>query len=121
MGFVLDVFYQNYRRYVRSFDPKQMHDGDIFPGVSACNPFLFEGFDENSSLPENGAILPCGQISHSNFNDSFLIGSVGGDIPIDVRIIFFLSIFVFYICSILHGIKSTPYITIFTLCTSAEF
>eukprot|EP00890_Picochlorum_soloecismus_P006540 jgi/Picsp_1/710/NSC_04199-R1_ala-interacting subunit 3-like len=83
VGFVLDVFYQNYRRYVRSYDPQQMHDGDIFPGVSACNPFLYEGFDENSSLPESGAILPCGQISHSNFNDSFLIGSVAGDIPID--------------------------------------
>ena len=86
VGFVLDEFYQNFRRYVRSFDPKQMRNGDIFSGVSACNPFLYEGFDENSSLPESGAILPCGQISHSNFNDSFLLGSVNGDIPIDVRI-----------------------------------
>lgn len=73
--FELETFFQNYRRYVRSFDSQQMHDGDVFPGGSACDPFRYEGFDPNSSLPENGAILPCGQISQSNFNDSFVLSS----------------------------------------------
>jgi hypothetical protein len=76
--FELGTFYQNYRRYVRSYDSQQMHDGDIFPGASSCEPFLYEtasGLDPNASLPEQGAILPCGQISHSNFNDSFELSS----------------------------------------------
>ena len=38
----LGTFYQNYRRYVRSYDPTQMHDGDLFPGTSSCEPFLYE-------------------------------------------------------------------------------
>ena len=73
--FELGTFYQNYRRYVRSYDSNQMHDGDVFPGSSQCDPYLYEGFNENSSLAEQGAILPCGQISHSNFNDSFVLSS----------------------------------------------
>lgn len=74
----LGTFYQNYRRYVRSYDPTQMHDGDLFPGTSSCEPFLYQtasGLDPDESLPEQGAILPCGQISHSNFNDSFALSS----------------------------------------------
>ena len=74
----LGTFYQNYRRYVRSYDPTQMHDGSPFPGTSSCEPFLYEtasGLDPDDSLPEQGAILPCGQISHSNFNDSFILSS----------------------------------------------
>jgi hypothetical protein len=74
----LGTFYQNYRRYVRSYDADQMHDGTPFPGLSNCEPFLYEtasGLDADPALPESGAILPCGQISHSNFNDSFLLSS----------------------------------------------
>ena len=38
----LGTFYQNYRRYVRSYDADQMHDGTPFPGLSNCEPFLYE-------------------------------------------------------------------------------
>lgn len=81
----LGTFYQNYRRYVRSYDSTQMHDGDVFPGNSACEPYVYEGYSMNESLPEQGAILPCGQISHSNFNDSFVLSSdqPGLDLSID--------------------------------------
>lgn len=80
----LDTFYQNYRRYVRSFDPKQMHDGDVFPGTSACDPYLYQGYSENDSLAEQGAILPCGQISHSNFNDSYVLSSDQPDLNLSI-------------------------------------
>jgi hypothetical protein len=86
----LGTFYQNYRRYVRSYDADQMHDGTPFPGLSNCEPFLYEtasGLDPDDGLPEQGAILPCGQISHSNFNDSFLLSSSipALDVSIDER------------------------------------
>jgi len=65
----------------------QMHDGDVFPGASACQPYLYEGFERNESKPEAAAILPCGQISHSNFNDSFVLLSDSSiDLSIDVRL-----------------------------------
>lgn len=82
--FELGTFYQNYRRYVRSFDSKQMHDGDVFPGASACDPYIYEGFSANTSLAEQGAILPCGQISHSNFNDSFVLSSDEPDLNLSI-------------------------------------
>lgn len=80
----LNDFYQNYRRYVRSYDANQMHNGGNLPGGSACDPYIYQGFSVNDSLPENGAILPCGQISHSNFNDSFLISMDSTPLDIDV-------------------------------------
>ena len=82
----LGTFYQNYRRYVRSYDADQMHDGTPFPGMSSCEPFLYEtatGLDPNASLPEQGAILPCGQIAHSNFNDTFILSSDISALSID--------------------------------------
>ena len=82
--FELGTFYQNYRRYVRSYDAEQMHDGDIFPGGSACDPFIYEGYSTNDSLAEQGAILPCGQISHSNFNDSFVLSSNQPDLNLSI-------------------------------------
>ena len=43
------------------------------PGISACAPFRYETADDeaNASLTEEGAILPCGQISQSFFNDTY--------------------------------------------------
>ena len=84
----MGYYYQNYRRYVRSSDPNQMHDFNTsIPGVDACLPFLYEGVDdgtENASLPLNGAIVPCGQISHSLFNDTFGVALGDTSLPIDV-------------------------------------
>jgi hypothetical protein len=79
----LGSFRQNYRRYVRSYDAKQMHDGGNLPGASACQPYQYEGDGVNSSLPYDGAVLPCGQISHSYFNDSFTVLINGNQEAID--------------------------------------
>lgn len=69
----VDSVFQNYRRYVRSYDPKAMHngldEGDV--GVSACDPFRYITGEPNASFPNSGAIQPCGQISQSLFNDTF--------------------------------------------------
>ncbi|KAL4549248.1 hypothetical protein Ndes2526B_g04279 [Nannochloris sp. 'desiccata'] len=83
--FELGDFHQNYRRYVRSYDGQQMHDGSPMPGMSACAPFRYQGAtdDANDSLPENGAILPCGQIAHSFFNDSYALALNGQGLAID--------------------------------------
>jgi hypothetical protein len=81
----LGEVHQNYRRYVRSYDSNQMKDGSSVPGVDACLPFKYETFDINSTLPRDGAILPCGQIAHSNFNDSYSLSIGGQAINIDVR------------------------------------
>lgn len=72
VNFRLGKYFQNYRRYVRSFDPNQMHDGTTGPGISACRPYVYANFESaDPSLPNDGAILPCGQIAHSFFNDTF--------------------------------------------------
>lgn len=83
--FELGNFHQNYRRYVRSFDPDQLHDGSSVPGLSACNPFRYQDPNDagNASLPQNGAILPCGQISHSFFNDTYSLSLGGAPLRID--------------------------------------
>lgn len=83
----LGNFHQNYRRYVRSYDPLQLHDGDAV-GVDACLPFKYEGGESNASKPNNGATLPCGQIANSNFNDTYGVALNGQELTIDVR--FFL-------------------------------
>lgn len=53
--------------------------------MSACAPFRYQGAtdDENASLPDSGAILPCGQISHSFFNDSYALSLNGQSVAID--------------------------------------
>lgn len=80
----LNTFFQNYRRYVRSYDAQQMHDnGSAIPGASACEPFQFVGNSEDSSLLADGAIVPCGQIAHSNFNDTYSLSLDGQPIEID--------------------------------------
>ena len=92
MVFELGNFHQNYRRYVRSYDPNQLHDGSSVPGLSACNPYRYQTADdsENSSLPESGAILPCGQISHSFFNDTYSLSLGGLPLAMDVSFISYL-------------------------------
>lgn len=69
----LGSFFQNYRRYVRSFDSTAMHDGSSGAGAAACEPFRYQTADDSPdpSQPYDGRVLPCGQIAYSNFNDSF--------------------------------------------------
>ncbi|KDD75013.1 LEM3/CDC50 family protein [Helicosporidium sp. ATCC 50920] len=88
----LGSFYQNYRRYVRSYDPTLMHDGLREGGplpVSACLPFQYADGAADANAPFQGAINPCGQIAHSLFNDTFALslsaaqGSSGQALALD--------------------------------------
>ncbi|PSC75562.1 ALA-interacting subunit 3 [Micractinium conductrix] len=72
VAYELGTYFQNFRRYVRSYDPARMHDGNGTTPISACAPFQYLGGD--ASLPIN----PCGQIAQSLFNDTFTFGLVGG-------------------------------------------
>jgi hypothetical protein len=62
-----------------------MHDGTPTPGASACAPYLYQSAtdEENASLPESGGILPCGQIAHSFFNDTYALSLDGQRLAID--------------------------------------
>jgi hypothetical protein len=72
----LDNYYQNYRRYVRSLDSKQLGGKNSTSG--ACEPVQYLGDNgKNNSLPNQGRVNPCGLIAYSNFNDTFAV-SVGG-------------------------------------------
>ncbi len=71
-----------------------MHDGaNSSDGSAACEPFRYAVNDApDPSLPNNGVIMPCGQIAHSNFNDSFSVavaeqGAVAPTpVPVDVSV-----------------------------------
>jgi len=72
LNYRLSLFFQNFRRYVRSYDPTLMWSGDPGPGVGACLPYTYENtVGANASQPYDGAVNPCGQIAHSLFNDTF--------------------------------------------------
>lgn len=79
VAYELGTYFQNFRRYVRSYDPTRMHDGSSSGSpVAACNPFSFLG--DNGSLPIN----PCGQIAQSFFNDTFTFAVAGsGQLEVD--------------------------------------
>jgi hypothetical protein len=79
VAFELSSFFQNFRRYVRSYDPNRMHDGGSSGSpASACQPFSFLG--DNDSLPIN----PCGQIAANFFNDTFrFLGPGGASLALD--------------------------------------
>ncbi|KAK3988284.1 ligand-effect modulator 3 family [Cladorrhinum sp. PSN332] len=66
----LDNFYQNHRRYVNSFNAKQLL-GDAVDGStindSTCDP-LTHGLDFKN---ETKIIYPCGLVANSLFNDTF--------------------------------------------------
>lgn len=90
VSYEVDSMYQNYRRYVRSYDAKSMHDG-LSPGdagPSACRPFQYLPGGADAGLPNGGAILPCGQIAQSLFNDSFsaTVLAPGAGAPVELPI-----------------------------------
>ncbi|CAG8522526.1 2010_t:CDS:2 [Ambispora leptoticha] len=75
----LTNFYQNHRRYVKSFDANQLKGSAVSIGAlqSSCKPLVS---DSNGTI-----IYPCGLIANSIFNDTFsdltllnLVGQ-GGD------------------------------------------
>ena len=55
-----------------------MHAGDG-GGSSKCAPQQYVGGAPNASLPDNGAINPCGLIAWSFFNDSYTAAATGPD------------------------------------------
>ncbi|KAI4333265.1 hypothetical protein L6164_018097 [Bauhinia variegata] len=58
----LDNFYQNHRRYVKSRSDEQLRDPKKENSISACKP---------EDLNNGKAIVPCGLIAWSLFNDTY--------------------------------------------------
>ncbi|XP_004488549.1 ALA-interacting subunit 3-like [Cicer arietinum] len=58
----LDNFYQNHRRYVKSRSDEQLRDPKEENSTSACKP---------EDIANNRAIVPCGLIAWSLFNDTY--------------------------------------------------
>lgn len=75
MYYGLTNFYQNHRRYVKSRDDNQLL-GEFSSEVSSdCIPFNLNG--------DGTAIVPCGAIANSLFNDTLRLTSVSyGNIPV---------------------------------------
>jgi hypothetical protein len=62
----LSNFYQNHRRYVRSYDMKQLN-GELSDSVTAdCDPFRV---NKTTGKP----IAPCGAVANSLFTDTFAL------------------------------------------------
>lgn len=74
----LEGFYQNHRRYVKSYDPSQLQQADapktsMNVARSKCTP---ENFDAAGRV-----LYPCGLVARSVFNDTFVLvqRQEGGD------------------------------------------
>ncbi|KAF8562869.1 hypothetical protein P879_07225 [Paragonimus westermani] len=84
MYYGLENFYQNHRRYGRSKSDSQLLGMRLPPdSLSSCDPYA--SFTNASSTY---AILPCGAIANSIFNDTFTVkyksssSSVSIDVPV---------------------------------------
>ncbi|XP_071957115.1 cell cycle control protein 50A-like isoform X2 [Antedon mediterranea] len=62
----LENYYQNHRRYVNSRDDLQLLGQSVNEPSKECAPYQYDDVD-NVSM----AILPCGAIANSLFNDTF--------------------------------------------------
>lgn len=65
--YTLSNFYQNHRKYVKSFSDKQLKGDVMKPGdieASDCSPLAVDGNNTRS-------YYPCGLIANSVFNDTF--------------------------------------------------
>jgi len=69
----LTNFYQNHRRYVKSYDPSQLR-GD-YKSASSLN----KGDCKPLAEINGQAIYPCGLIANSIFNDTFTLPTLIGD------------------------------------------
>lgn len=82
----LSDFYQNHRRYVRSYDANQLH-GQLSKSVSSdCGPFDQVGKGANNGTTAK-VIAPCGAIANSMFTDVFRLQQVEGktDVPLSYK------------------------------------
>lgn len=66
----LDNFYQNHRRYVKSRSDRQLWSPKAETSTSLCDP---EG-----EVGNNKAIVPCGLIAWSLFNDTYMLSKNDG-------------------------------------------
>jgi len=75
----LGNYYQNYRRYVSSRCDSQLLGQviDSYSTVSSCDPLI----SVDGSSDPNSFYLPCGLISASLFNDTFVLQQAGTVIP----------------------------------------
>lgn len=64
----LTNFYQNHRKYVESYDVKQLRGDAVLPGDldSHCDPLKQKKVGDDEK-----AVYPCGLIANSYFNDTF--------------------------------------------------
>mmetsp|Transcript_7618 Transcript_7618/g.19718 ORF Transcript_7618/g.19718 Transcript_7618/m.19718 type:complete len:364 (-) Transcript_7618:129-1220(-) len=80
MYYMLENYYQNHRRYVKSRSDKQLRGesgGQIKPSLlSDCSPRAYA--NPNGADEVSNAINPCGLIAWSLFNDTFTLTKTGG-------------------------------------------
>ncbi|KAJ3337500.1 hypothetical protein HDU93_000993 [Gonapodya sp. JEL0774] len=68
----LTSFYQNHRRYVKSYDPGQLKGDNVLEGTSlsdACSPIRQPSSANSSKIPQ---YYPCGLIANSMFSDNIM-------------------------------------------------
>lgn len=67
--YALRNFYQNHRRYVRSKSDSQLYGTHVSPNsLTSCQPYA-----TFTNETKTYAILPCGMIANSLFNDTFKV------------------------------------------------
>jgi len=79
--YFLGRFIPGHKRFQRSRDDEQLagSTAQIQSPLAACQPQAYLGSDtteRNESLPNSGAITPCGLIGWSQFNDTFQISGM---------------------------------------------
>jgi len=83
MYYMLEGFYQNHRRYVKSRSDRQLRgETGLLPSqLTDCLPRAYKDPDGENSL--DNVINPCGLIAWSVFNDTFaLTGPDGAAVPL---------------------------------------
>jgi hypothetical protein len=83
MYYMLEHYYQNHRRYVKSRSDRQLRgEVDLKPSaLSDCSPRAFA--NPNGPDEVSNAINPCGLIAWSLFNDTFTLSDPnGGAVPL---------------------------------------
>lgn len=81
----LENFYQNHRKYARSFSSTQLVAQGINDVDSTnCDPYYHPKMQINSTMPLQALLAssiysPCGLLPWSQFNDSFVLSAVNSD------------------------------------------
>lgn len=72
MYYILEDFFQNHKRYVRSVNYNQLHGNSVSrTGIDDCIPLRELSSVAGDALPDEGIINPCGLTAWSYFNDTF--------------------------------------------------